>query len=251
MTMPCNRFKCASREKCVIYRAIVLSLSTFLFIGCQKPRSGPGGAAPIVYPAIGVVTPDITIRPQEESQWCWAASAQMVIEWARKQASQCAQLTSYEAKHHINHFYGNCCPIGASGLVVHDPSCNVGAVPDDSFNDAKVNYVPTPEGVAVSPEMIEQEVGQHHRPVAFSWMWTSKCPAGVKCGHMMVIVGYQVEGDDLLLTVYNPDPVPDPVRGKRGGSIDHLFYRQFKESRETYTHWKDFYGFVDSKSRTP
>lgn len=234
----------------LVFLYLELLLSAFLLTGCQKLPTGVGGALPKTYPPIGKV--DITMRAQEESLWCWAASAQMVLEWADKQGlplsplgsiRQCDQVTYYVAKYPQLHvFVRNCCP---SPSLAPLPDCNVTGLPDDSFKHATLKFTPM-ENNPLSPEQIKEEVS-NHRPIAFSWKYAPKyCPP---CGHMMVIVGYTQGPDSLTLAVYDPDPVSDPTHNKPGGTKTSVTYEDFVGKKPelgktpNYTHYRDYYGF--------
>jgi hypothetical protein len=158
----------------------------------------------------------VILRPQLTGMWCWAASAQMVMEYLGHNVQQCTQ---------ANNEFGanNCCNSPTPS------SCISGGWPE--FDRYGFTFKRT-SSIALSWDQLRQELSDFescgHRPVAFSWGWVG---GG---GHMMVVIGYK--------TVNNVDYVEinDPWAPNVG---DHRFitYDFYVASAGDHTHWDDFY----------
>jgi hypothetical protein len=153
---------------------------------------------------------------QQESYWCWAASAQMSMDLFSTQVRQCEQ---------VNKRLGmtTCCnsPMPAA--------CNSTGWPEF----AKYGFGAT-KNTTEAPltwNQLVEEIGCQKRPVAFSWKYVG---GG---GHMMVAYGYQVNAEGVReLFVHDPLPV---FKGEQEViSYDAYVSTQF------YTHWDDFYNIA-------
>lgn len=158
----------------------------------------------------------VTLRPQQTNMWCWAASAQMVMEFLGVNVQQCTQAN--------NEFGRNdCCnsPTPAG--------CINGGWPE--FDKYGFTFVRT-SNTALTWNELRAEVanadGCGQRPFAFTWHW----PGGG--GHMMVAIGYQTVGSVNYVEINDPWP---PNVG------DHRFitYDFYVASPGAHTHWDDFY----------
>jgi len=149
---------------------------------------------------------------QETSQWCWAASGQMVMEEAgNRTVPQC-----YEANQKFGRTDCCSCPTPAACVQPGWPEWNTWG-----FNYKSANPMPWSEIVA----QIDAE-----KPFAFAWGWNG---GG---GHMMVAYGYA----SLIFwlgtqSVYVDNPWPPQGRcgpggnasGVFGGDWEHISYAEF------------------------
>jgi len=153
----------------------------------------------------------VTLRPQETSMWCWAASGQMVMEFLGHNINQCDQ---------ANNRFGrtDCCntptPTG----------CVVGGWPEFSrygFTFNKTSDAP------LTWDQVRKQIYCARKPFAYSWHWSG---GG---GHMMVVIGY-VTLDTVNYVTIN-DPWAPNVGDQRIITYDAYV------SGTGYTHWDDFY----------
>lgn len=158
----------------------------------------------------------VTLRPQETSMWCWAASGQMVMEYLGTNVAQCTQ---------ANNRFGrtDCCNSPTPG------ACVVGGWPE--FGKYGFSFETT-SNAALSWDDLKDEIADAtncgRRPFAFTWHW----PGGG--GHMMAAIGYRtVDGVNFV-------EVNDPWAPNVG---DHRFdtYDYYVESAGHHTHWDDYY----------
>lgn len=155
----------------------------------------------------------VTLRPQQTSMWCWAASGEMVMEYLGHDVAQCVE---------ANNRFGlnNCCNTPTPN------QCVIGGWPE--FEKYGFTYQRT-SGVALSWDELRKEIGCNGRPVAFSWGW----PGGG--GHMMVVIGYKtVDGVNYV-------EVNDPW-APNVGSHYFITYDYYVSSPNHHTHWDDFYA---------
>jgi hypothetical protein len=230
MNCPLNVSTCGEERK-QFWLTIVrwIGLSMLLCSGCQagKPAAPPPSA---VVPADGPVLSNGTALPkkaslnvrlvgQETELWCWAASTEMIVEFLdpAQDVKQCDEASNQDPPK-------LCC-----GATMED-GCINGGWPD--FGRYKFNATRT-SSQALPWDTICEQIARKKAPIAFSWKWTG---GG---GHMMVIVGYSLVGDQKYLTVY--DPLPPTEGGAAGGHlISAMTYEQYVQS-DDHTHWDDFY----------
>jgi hypothetical protein len=149
---------------------------------------------------------------QTGTNWCWAASGEMVMSHYDRRVPQCEQ---------VNKSYGltHCC-----GDLV-EPECDLTGWPDFARYDFDFKRT---KDAALSWEQIKEQIACKNNPIAFSWKWVGNS------GHMMVIKGFQVV--DGVNYLYVNDPSKNPAHR----FIKYDFYVQ---SANNHTHWDDFYDF--------
>jgi hypothetical protein len=158
----------------------------------------------------------VTLRPQETSMWCWAASGQMTMEYLGHNVAQCVQ-----ANNRLNRT--DCCnnPVPSA--------CIQGGWPEYE----KYGFTATrTSSKALTWQQAQRELSGVQacadRPFAFTWKW----PGGG--GHVMVAIGYRtIAGVDYV-------EINDPWAPNVG---DHRFitYDYYVESSGHHSHWDDFY----------
>lgn len=155
----------------------------------------------------------VTLRAQEQPNWCWAASGQMVMEFLGHSVSQCTQ---------VNNRLGrtDCCnsPLPSG--------CNSTGWPE--FDKYDFTYKTT-SNAALSWEDVQEQIYCKKVPIAFSWHWNG---GG---GHMMVLIGYVTVSGVAYVTIN--DPWAPGVGDQRV-----ITYAQYV-SGSGYTHWNDYYDF--------
>ena len=176
------------------------------------PRSQPWLLMPNATCAVpSVATVSLVKEGQTQSNWCWAASARMVMRHHGVDVAQWAQ---------ANH------ALGRTDCEANPSSCNTTGWPD--FGNYGFYYSQT-SSQALSWYGIVEQIACLDRPIAFSWAWNS---GG---GHMQIAYGYAALGEDLYVSVHDPLPCCDGV-----GTSQLMLYSAYV-SGSTYTHWDDFY----------
>ncbi len=160
-------------------------------------------------------TLDVTLRPQQTSMWCWAASGQMCMEYLGVNQSQCTQAN--------NEFSRNdCCNTPKPN------DCVNGGWPE--FDKYGFSFTRT-SNTALTWDQIKSEIYCNKRPFAFSWHW----PGGG--GHMMTAIGYVELNGDRQVLVNNP-------WAPNVGNTSFMSYDWYVAGAGDHTHWDDFYQIV-------
>ena len=157
-------------------------------------------------------THSVTLRPQQTSMWCWAASGQMVMEFLGTNVTQCDEANKRLGRN-------DCCnnPVPAA--------CVKGGWPE--FDKYGFDFKRT-SNTALTWSQVKNQIYCAKKPFAFSWHW----PGGG--GHMMVVTGYTtLEGTNY---VYVNDPWAPNVGDQRIDTYDEYVARPGH-----HTHWDDFY----------
>lgn len=157
----------------------------------------------------------VTLRGQEQSNWCWAASGQMVMNTLGASVTQCDE---------VNRRYGrtDCCNTPTPS------ACNQTGWPEP---DRYGFTFRTTSDAPLTWAQVKEEIHCGGRPFAFSWHW----PGGT--GHMMVVTGYKTDmGTNYM---YVSDPLP-----QNAGSLNIYTYDYYNTSPGHHTHWNDYYAFV-------
>lgn len=193
--------------------ALVLVLSAAS--GCGKQQLAPGGQPLPDHAELDLT--QIPLSPQKLDQWCWAASAQMVLKYRKQDVSQCLQANERKLATH------DCCPAS--------PDCNRTGWPDVSFHNHKTFYSRL-FGSALPLPDLEEQIAVKKNPVVFSWKFTGGT------GHMMVVVGYHTVLNEVFIDIL------DPWAPNVGGSRKAITYQEYV-SDDGHEHWDDFYDFRD------
>ena len=160
----------------------------------------------------------VTLHPQQMSNWCWAASGQMVMEYLGTNVNQCTQVND-------RYSMANCCTLPFPG------ACNLTGWPE--FDRYGFRFTRT-SSTALTWDQLKKEISRNSycgkRPFCFTWHWNG---GG---GHMMVVIGYDstdgvrhVEVNDLWLPNVGDNYI--------------VTYDRYV-SGPTYTHWDDFYQII-------
>src|SRR5258706_10957655 len=173
----------------------------------QESKQPGSGCTPLPTKTLGV-----TLHPQDVDQWCWAASAQMIMEFLNHNVSECTQ---------ANDAFGraDCC----NSSVPSD--CNNADWPH--FDKYNFDYRRTSDS-ALTWDQLKEQVSCQNSPVAFSWGWSN----GIG-GHMMVVVGYNVvNGTNYVI-------INDPWEPKKGKLRQPITYGEYVSGSEL-THCDNF-----------
>jgi hypothetical protein len=126
----------------------------------------------------------VPIIGQSQSNWCWAATGKMVMQYLGGGVSQCQQAND---------------ALFTSGCCQNPASCNQPSYPHWSTYNFSVSK--TPFGAALTFGQLKAEIDAN-RPVAFEWRWIG---GG---GHIMVATGafWDNYGSPYVI-VNDPSPV--------------------------------------------
>ena len=222
----------------VIIAMLILLLSCR---NCRKSRNGPGDATDVG--AAGVVpvadsnlidsghrsmiscTPDsdydslsVTLRGQEADFWCWAASAEMVMEYLGAPIDQC-----HEANENCDPSMGDCC--GSTTCEF----CDDGGWPQFE----KYGFLAdTTHLRALSWEDVRTQIGCQKTP--FCMTWITSAAGGDTDGHMMVVGGYKTEGGSNYVLKLDPSP-------EHKGSMQWITYAEYVNGPHNL-HWDDYFN---------
>jgi hypothetical protein len=183
--------------------------------------SSPPGAAPSGSPRGLLVLPlkasldaaRLHKYDQLQTNWCWAASAQMTIEYLKPQAKTEQCRIAGEELGPIGAPF-NCCPLIAN--------CNVPKWPQQVFHDRQITYAVN-QGALTEDELKRQIVAGS--PVMFSWNWTRGN------AHIQVAVAYNVIDGESFISVLDPLSLKTTIP-----------YSEYDKS-EDHTHSVDYYAF--------
>jgi hypothetical protein len=158
---------------------------------------------------------NVTMDYQQQSNWCWAASTQMVLAYHGVSVSQCSIVNNATGR-------SDCCTNGSSS------SCNVTGWPDlanygfsstQTYKASGPSYI---DGTAVPWTQLVEET-QANRPVIFAWHWNS---GG---GHALVASGTESVNGRQYVTIL------DPINGPSAITYDSFI------QASNHTTWVNYY----------
>lgn len=166
-----------------------------------------------------VKTLNVQLMGQQTDMWCWAASGEMIMNYAGHDVAQCKQ---------ANHRFGrtDCC-----NTPTPTP-CVTGGWPE--FSVWNFSSQTTSWGVALTFAQLVAQINGN-MPVGFSWGWTG---GG---GHMMVACGYSNNIVSQMVYVNNPWP---PTTG----ATQWITYADYVAQANDHVHWQDYFNIVYSGS---
>ncbi len=158
----------------------------------------------------------VKLIPQETRMWCWAASEQMILTFLGvTSVSQCQEASEYFGS-------TDCCTPGNESVCVN------GGWPTFNLHGFSSQTTPMLSAQsALSFNALKEQIDRN-KPVAFAWHQNT---GG---GHMMVAVGYQIDGDQNFVVVN--DPWPPNV-----GATYTVPYSTFVAPDSTFQHWVDYF----------
>lgn len=150
----------------------------------------------------------VNLYPQQTSNWCWAASGEMVMKYLGGMVSQCEQ---------ANQRFGrtDCCNSPTPSACIN------GGWPE--FWRYGFTYT---FGGALSWTDLKAQIDTRRTPFAYSWAWDG---GG---GHMMVVTGYKV------INGQNWVSINDPLDPNQGNQRD-ILYSDYVDG-VGYSHWYDY-----------
>jgi hypothetical protein len=183
----------------------------------DAPGAANSPTATCTAPAAATVT-GMKLLPQTQKNWCWAASAEMILDKLGGRVAQCKQ-----ADHRLTET--TCCS--------NPSACDKGGWPD--FPQWGFTKTRLKQNAALTWAGLTNEIGCHDRPVLFSWHYKTSTGELFK-GHVMVAYGYEVENGVQQVQVYDPSPVNQ-------GTEMTISYSAYVSGVD-YAHWHDFYNIA-------
>ena len=190
-------------------------------------------------PATAAATPatgkclDVPRRAQQQSKWCWAACAQMVMEKAGHAVTQCAQAINRCAPHPCPCVE---CPTSSSNPCnpnLTTPTCNTGGFPDFTCFGFAAKHT---DAAALPWGALKSEINAG-RPFLGTWRYITASNGSGNDGHMVVVVGYQAQAGEKYVRYVNP-----LTQGAACGATEEqkITYAAY-QSGPSWTHWDDYY----------
>lgn len=161
------------------------------------------------------------LRPQETSNWCWAATTQMLAEHFSLATTQCAL---------ANHRFGktNCCTPATEGVACPKTAdCNTPGWLELDFVGLKFSETST----ALSWRRVKKQLYCRNKPMAYAY----GTPGVV--GHVLEVKGYIVVAGTRYVVLNDPwSPC--------SGSERLITYEQYVDPAGTATHWNTWYDLA-------
>jgi hypothetical protein len=161
------------------------------------------------------------LRGQQASNWCWAASAQMIFAILGDTVKQCDEVERIVRT-------SDCCGEETPG------PCNIVGFPP--FADYNFYADSTEPGNALPWDSIQRQIGCLRAPICAKWRWTDNGQP-TDAYHFIVLVAYEVQDGEQMVTILNPLP-------QFQGSIRTIPYSEFVQSPDIqpHVHGKDYYN---------
>jgi hypothetical protein len=201
------------------------------------------GAGADCKPPVSAPLLRITPYAQQTSNWCWAATGQITMNYVRPGSvpRQCEAVSKVVSNR--DGVDTDCCKKEPPNneppkkcLVTNDSP----AYAENGFEAIATskNLRVAAEDRALSWEEIKQQIYCKKKPFAFSWRFAASRYAS---GHMMVAMGYEEKSGEKLVHFFNPsprNPSEEPVDEE-----DRFSYRTYEEYVKGggYVHGQAFY----------
>ena len=153
---------------------------------------------------------NLTLRPQETNNWCWAATTQMVTEYLGHGELQCELANQRFSR-------SDCC----AGTCPQTAACNMPGW--TMFTEA--GFTTTATGTPLAWNEVRREVGCSKRPMSYAYG-----PQSGGVGHVVVVSGYRQIGGIRFLAISDPW---SPCQG----TFRYLSYEEYSNSTTT-DHWQ-------------
>src|SRR5579864_8930494 len=208
---------------------LLFVLAVCLF-GCasKSNQRGPGAQLSCEPPA-ELMLP-VKLIPQDVTNWCWAASGEMAMQFLGNDVRQCDQ-----ANLEFDSTKKSCC------IDEDSATCNAGSWP--RFARYHFSFSRTCRE-AISWSDLKDQIACKKAPVVFSWIWGRQdsqpvndiaCERAGRKGHMMVARGFaETDGQRLI---YVLDPWEPKI-----GATKTITYEEFAGTSDDHHHWNDFYN---------
>jgi hypothetical protein len=153
---------------------------------------------------------DVPKIGQAGTQWCWAASAEMIHDYCRPEAARAVGQCT------LAHGILCGCKCREPGGYDVSAECDVGTPFTTPFlpkilEDYRLSVEQTPEGQALTAGSLACQIQTLKSPVAFWWNYGLNCDDGP--GHIAVAMGWHVTAEgSSLVAVLDPLPVGEGDR---------------------------------------
>jgi len=168
------------------------------------------------------------VEQPEDSFWCWAASAEMVMTFYRKPTPQCKLATNY-------YFIHSCSTTPVVNCCGNNPSlgcfCN-GGWPDKALRDNGFTFSVGKKNQCLGWQSLTSEI-EAGRPIISSWHYKGEG------GHVFVVTGYCIQAGRQMVIIN--DPIPKGLIGF--GQSATIPFSEFQNGKSIGdTHWFDYYN---------
>jgi hypothetical protein len=187
--------------------------------------------------------------PQADSQWCWAASGQMIMEFLGEQADQACQCRQAQAVLGVT----GCCAAARSCLLAADVPARCDAPRWPAFVEKPDVYGFDYRTTCDALPGRQDDEGCAARPIGWRELSVEICAGrpviasfrspGSAVGHTLVVKGFSTHPDRRVLLV-DPAQLCPPGRDCEG-ELDEGFwvsYDEYATGWDGRVHWVDFYG---------
>ena len=159
---------------------------------------------------------DVELDPQQESNWCGLACAQMIASYFSVQVVQCNEANIYTGR-------TDCCTNASSA----GNQCNQTQWPQNILAEHGFTYLASGTS-GISFQTLQLEIAAN-RPVDFIWNWSG---GGA---HSQVAIGAWVDSNGTgWVSANNPDP-------QNVGDVYDLTYSDFIQQSQNHTTSMDIY----------
>ena len=148
----------------------------------------------------------IALVAQEQSLWCWAATAEMTMRFAARKTGtqippQCSQATKAQDDAEFLGGFGrqDCC--ANSHANASSKPCNTAWFPE--YDKWGFGFTETKTDGAPSWDQLKSLINED-RPLAFLWRWK---PVSKGYAHYMVAIGYKEISNNRFVEYLDPSPV--------------------------------------------
>jgi hypothetical protein len=160
---------------------------------------------------------------QGMSNWCWAASAEMIMRFISGASPQQCTMVGAKRKR-------DCCTDDGTSIYGFPGTCDITGWPPFKANGYKFSRT---HHQALSFSALKKQIFCKGRPVAFSQREIED-DHPVDRGHMYVAVGYRVTVDGDFVEYIDP----------RSGTLGIMRYTEYVAIPNQKAHWDDFYDIV-------
>jgi hypothetical protein len=183
------------------------------------------------------VSLNVPLRGQETSNWCWAASGQMIMDYLGYHVAQSydvAQCTQANNEFGLTYCCTIAlCPTPAAPQYDAFGNCIGCACPGwPEFDKYGFDFQVTNWWTPLSWDQLSNQINCLNKPVAFSWAWVG---GG---GHMMVARGLRILPDGTQWVQINDPWAPC------NGDIRFITYSVYDQLTNNYRHLRDYYDIT-------
>jgi len=177
----------------------------------------------LLVPEVGAAK--VYSEPQQSTNWCWAASAQMVMDHLRPSSDDWSQVNQAQR------LFPSCaCDKSSCQNGYSNRCCDRGGFPQFEKFEVVAEKTRPYDGLGWPHLLCELRAS---RPVVFAWESLDR-GAATGSGHMMVATSAERAHGERWIAILDPAPICR-------GSLAVITYREFLGS-PTRAHWIDYYG---------